>query len=192
MATDEPSALDLPRRQGRRSARRSRSTPTTPRRSASIRPSRSSSPSSSTTCPRRTPSPRRRRRSGYVVGTPEKLTYTKDINAYFRTLAAASPRVKVWTHRQERGGPRDDPRGRLQRGEPRHGSTVTKRSPPSSPTPARQPTPRRPTWCARPSRSTGSRARSIRRRPARPRCSWSWPTGSPSKTRRMSRRSART
>jgi hypothetical protein len=34
---------------------------------------------------------------GYVVGTPEKLTYTKDINAYFRTLAAASPRVKVWT-----------------------------------------------------------------------------------------------
>ena len=34
---------------------------------------------------------------GYVVGTPEKLTYTKDINAYFRKLAAASPRVKVWT-----------------------------------------------------------------------------------------------
>ncbi|HEX3448129.1 MAG TPA: M14 family zinc carboxypeptidase, partial [Isosphaeraceae bacterium] len=34
---------------------------------------------------------------GYVVGTPEKLTYTKDINAYFRKLAEASPRVKVWT-----------------------------------------------------------------------------------------------
>ena len=34
---------------------------------------------------------------GYVIGTPEKLTYTKDINAYFRTLAGASPRVKVWT-----------------------------------------------------------------------------------------------
>ena len=34
---------------------------------------------------------------GYVIGTPEKLTYTKDINAYFRTLASASPRVKVWT-----------------------------------------------------------------------------------------------
>src|SRR5262249_984831 len=34
---------------------------------------------------------------GYVIGTPEKLTYTKDINAYFRALAAASPRVKVWT-----------------------------------------------------------------------------------------------
>ncbi len=33
---------------------------------------------------------------GYIVGTPEKLTYTKDINAYFRALAAASPRVKVW------------------------------------------------------------------------------------------------
>ncbi len=34
---------------------------------------------------------------GYVVGTPEKLTYTKDINAYFRALDAASPRVKVWS-----------------------------------------------------------------------------------------------
>ncbi len=34
---------------------------------------------------------------GYIAGTPEKLTYTKDINAYFRKLAAASPRVKVWT-----------------------------------------------------------------------------------------------
>jgi dipeptidyl aminopeptidase/acylaminoacyl peptidase len=34
---------------------------------------------------------------GYVVGTPQKLTYTKDINAYFRSLAAASPRVKLWT-----------------------------------------------------------------------------------------------
>jgi dipeptidyl aminopeptidase/acylaminoacyl peptidase len=33
---------------------------------------------------------------GYVIGTPEKLTYTKDINTYFRTLASASPRVKVW------------------------------------------------------------------------------------------------
>jgi dipeptidyl aminopeptidase/acylaminoacyl peptidase len=41
------------------------------------------------------PSPRKA--LGYVVGTPEKLTYTKDINAYFRALAAASPRVKVWT-----------------------------------------------------------------------------------------------
>ena len=34
---------------------------------------------------------------GYVVGTPEKLTYTKDINLYFRKFAAASQRVKVWT-----------------------------------------------------------------------------------------------
>ncbi len=41
------------------------------------------------------PSPRKA--LGYVVGTPEKLTYTKDLNAYFRTLAAASPRLKVWT-----------------------------------------------------------------------------------------------
>jgi hypothetical protein len=34
---------------------------------------------------------------GYVIGTPEKLTYTKDIYRYFRELAKASPRVEVWT-----------------------------------------------------------------------------------------------
>ena len=32
---------------------------------------------------------------GYVVGTPNKLTYTKDLYRYFRALAAASPRVRV-------------------------------------------------------------------------------------------------
>ena len=84
--------------------RRSRSTPTTPRRSASTRPSRSSSPSSSIICLRLIPFPRRRKSLGYVVGTPEKLTYTKDINAYFRALAAASPRVKVWTIGKSEGG----------------------------------------------------------------------------------------
>ncbi len=34
---------------------------------------------------------------GYVIGTPNKLTYTKDIHRYYRELAKASPRVKVWT-----------------------------------------------------------------------------------------------
>jgi hypothetical protein len=34
---------------------------------------------------------------GYVVGTPGKLTYTKDLYKYYRALAAASPRVKVWS-----------------------------------------------------------------------------------------------
>jgi hypothetical protein len=34
---------------------------------------------------------------GYVVGTPGKLTYTKDLYRYYRELAKASPRVKVWT-----------------------------------------------------------------------------------------------
>ncbi len=48
------------------------------------------------------PSPRKA--LGYVVGTPEKLTYTKDINAYFRTLAAASPRVRVWSIGKSEGG----------------------------------------------------------------------------------------
>jgi hypothetical protein len=34
---------------------------------------------------------------GYVIGTPQKLTYTKDINRYMRELEKASPRVKVFT-----------------------------------------------------------------------------------------------
>jgi hypothetical protein len=34
---------------------------------------------------------------GYVIGAPGKLTYTKDIERYFQALAAASPRVKVFT-----------------------------------------------------------------------------------------------
>jgi len=34
---------------------------------------------------------------GYVVGTPERLTYAKDVHRYFRELAKASPRVRVST-----------------------------------------------------------------------------------------------
>ncbi|HEX8455749.1 MAG TPA: M14 family zinc carboxypeptidase [Pyrinomonadaceae bacterium] len=33
---------------------------------------------------------------GYVVGTPNKLTYTKDIHRYMRELERASPRVRVF------------------------------------------------------------------------------------------------
>src|SRR5262249_30185080 len=33
---------------------------------------------------------------GYVAGSPQKLTYTKDLYRYYDALAAASPRVKVW------------------------------------------------------------------------------------------------
>jgi len=33
----------------------------------------------------------------HIVGAPEVLDYTKDINAYFRLLANKSPRVKVWS-----------------------------------------------------------------------------------------------
>jgi hypothetical protein len=33
----------------------------------------------------------------HIVGAPDVLDYTKDINAYFRLLAENSPRVKVWT-----------------------------------------------------------------------------------------------
>src|SRR5437588_1549134 len=34
---------------------------------------------------------------GYVIGTPNKLTYTKDIYRYMRALEKASPRVQVFT-----------------------------------------------------------------------------------------------
>src|SRR6266850_6167942 len=33
---------------------------------------------------------------GYVVGTPNKLTYTKDIYRYFGELAKATPRVRIF------------------------------------------------------------------------------------------------
>lgn len=33
---------------------------------------------------------------GYVIGTPNKLTHTKDLHRYFRELAAASPRVRIF------------------------------------------------------------------------------------------------
>ncbi len=34
---------------------------------------------------------------GYIVGTPNKLTYTKDIYRYMRELEKASKRVKVFS-----------------------------------------------------------------------------------------------
>src|SRR5579871_269981 len=34
---------------------------------------------------------------GYVIGTPQKLTYTKDIYRYMRELEKATPRVKVFS-----------------------------------------------------------------------------------------------
>src|SRR5262245_9511749 len=42
---------------------------------------------------------------GYVVGTPEKLTYAKDVHRYSRELAKASPRVRVFSL----GTPEDNP-----------------------------------------------------------------------------------
>ncbi len=42
---------------------------------------------------------------GYVVGTPNKLTYTKDIYRYYRELAKATPRISIFTapERSEEG-----------------------------------------------------------------------------------------
>jgi len=41
---------------------------------------------------------------GYVIGTPEKLTYTKDIYRYLRELEKASPRMKVFSMGQSEEG----------------------------------------------------------------------------------------
>jgi len=41
---------------------------------------------------------------GYIVGTPEKLTYSKDIYAYFRALEKSTPRVKVFSIGQSEEG----------------------------------------------------------------------------------------
>jgi hypothetical protein len=42
---------------------------------------------------------------GYIAGTPNKLTYTKDIYRYYRELAKNSPRVRVFSapERSEEG-----------------------------------------------------------------------------------------
>src|ERR1700731_1466578 len=41
---------------------------------------------------------------GYVAGTPDRLTYAKDVHRYFRELAKVSPRVKVWSMGQSEEG----------------------------------------------------------------------------------------
>ena len=41
---------------------------------------------------------------GYAVGTPNKLTYTKDLYRYFRALEKASPRIKVFSIGQSEEG----------------------------------------------------------------------------------------
>jgi hypothetical protein len=41
---------------------------------------------------------------GYAIGTPGKLTYTKDIDRYFRELEKASPRVRVFSIGQSEEG----------------------------------------------------------------------------------------
>ena len=41
---------------------------------------------------------------GYVIGTPDKLTHTAEIYRYYRALADASPRVRMWvTGKSEEG-----------------------------------------------------------------------------------------
>jgi hypothetical protein len=41
---------------------------------------------------------------GYVIGTPEKLTYPEDVARYMRAVADVSPRVRVFSMGQSEGG----------------------------------------------------------------------------------------
>jgi hypothetical protein len=41
---------------------------------------------------------------GYVAGAPDRLTYAKDVHRYFRELAKATPRVRVWSMGQSEEG----------------------------------------------------------------------------------------
>ncbi|HEV8137104.1 MAG TPA: M14 family zinc carboxypeptidase [Pyrinomonadaceae bacterium] len=38
---------------------------------------------------------------GYAVGTPNKLTHVADLNKYYRALAAATPRVRIFTSKEK-------------------------------------------------------------------------------------------
>ncbi len=128
---------------------------------------------------------------GYVIGTPEKLTYTKEINAYFRTLAAASPRVKVWTIGKSEGG-REMMLAAVSdeqniRKIDRYKEITAKLADPRNLSDHESAD-----LVRERSRFTGSQARSIRRRPVRPRWLWSSPIGSPSRSRHRSRQFAKT
>src|SRR5262249_48734019 len=41
---------------------------------------------------------------GYAAGAPDRLTYAKDVHRYFRELAKATPRVRVWSMGQSEEG----------------------------------------------------------------------------------------
>ena len=81
---------------------------------------------------------------GYVVGTPNKLTYTKDLYRYYRELDKASPRVRVFIapEKSEEGKRAVFDRSSATKPISRN-SIVTKRSPRSSPIRARSTTPKR-------------------------------------------------
>ncbi len=55
---------------------------------------------------------------GDVAGAPGKLPYAEEVYRYMRMLEKASPRVKVYYHRNDRRRPRDD------RGRGRFGTTA--------------------------------------------------------------------
>ena len=61
---------------------------------------RGSPPSWSITCPPRPPCRRRSKVLGRIPGTPDELTYSKDIDRYFDALDKASDRVEGVPHRR--------------------------------------------------------------------------------------------
>ena len=115
---------------------------------------------------------------GHISGAPDILSYPDEVHGYMRALAAASPRVEVFTIGTSEEGREmilvvissDETIAAL---EEKQGRAARLGG-----TPALQPPSRPPNSSAPPSRPTGPRARSTPPRRGRPRCSWSWPTGS--------------
>jgi hypothetical protein len=106
---------------------------------------------------------------GYVPGAIGRLSHVADVNRYFRALAAASPRVRLFPL-----GTSDEGREMLVAAIADDSVLARSRrtgapSPPS-PTRAPAPTPSAIGSCARPSRPTGSPGASTRPRWGSPRC----------------------
>ena len=108
---------------------------------------------------------------GYVIGTPNKLTYTKDLYRYYRELArSVAARARLHRAGEERRGTRTDAGARWRRSEPRETRSL-QRDHCEARRPAKDQRRRSPDADRRrQSRSTGLRARSIRPKPARRRC----------------------
>ncbi|MCK7478200.1 MAG: hypothetical protein M0C28_12920 [Candidatus Moduliflexus flocculans] len=129
---------------------------------------------------------------GRIAGAKDVLSYTSEIYKYMRALAAATPRVKVFDIGKTEEGRdwivvavadeetiRNLDKYKEINAQPGRSPQAVRR---------RGPSPSRPGQA----HLLGHRRPALRRDRHRPRCSWSWPTASPSTSRPSSRPSART